>query len=85
MKLHKCSAGGNKDQGTDGKELDEDEMVRRAITMSLEEQEEELKGELPKKADCQQKQKCSTFQLMQTTRCQPPIHLMERKRMRKRC
>ena len=31
MKLLKCSAGGNKDRGTNGKELDEDEMLRRAI------------------------------------------------------
>ena len=30
-------------------ELDEDEMLRRAITMSLQEEEEEFKGELDKK------------------------------------
>ena len=56
MKLPKCSAGGNKDRGADVKELDEEEMLRRAIAMSLQDEEEELKGELPKKADCQQKQ-----------------------------
>ena len=55
MKLLKCSAGGNKDQGTDVEELDEDEMLRRAIAMSLQEEEEEeeeaeLKGEHDKAA-----------------------------------
>ena len=51
MKLLKCSAGGNKDQLTDVEELDEEEMLRRAIAMSLEEEEEEeLKGELHKAA-----------------------------------
>ena len=48
MKLLKCSAGGNKDQGTDVEELDEDEMLRRAIAMSLQEEEVEVKGELKK-------------------------------------
>ena len=48
MKLLKRSAGGNKNLVTDVKELDEEEMLRRAIAMSLE--EEEFKGKLPKKA-----------------------------------
>ena len=51
MKLLKCSAGGNKDPVTDVEELDEEELVRRAIAMShVEEEEEELKGELHKAA-----------------------------------
>ena len=33
---------------TDVEELDEEELVRRAIAMSLEEEQEELQGELPK-------------------------------------
>ena len=50
MKLLKCAAGGNKDRVIDMEEMGE---MRRAIAK---EEEEELKGELPKKADCQQKQ-----------------------------
>ena len=40
------------DPVTDVEELDEEEMLRRAIAMSLEE-EEEPKGKLLKKAACQ--------------------------------
>ena len=40
---------------TDVEELEEDEMLRRAIAMSLEE-EEELKGEYPKKTGLSQNQ-----------------------------
>ena len=42
MKLLKCLAGGNKDRVTDVEELDEEEMLRRAIALSLEEEEAEL-------------------------------------------
>ena len=38
LKLLKCSAGGNKDPVTDGKERYEDETLRRAISMSLQEE-----------------------------------------------
>jgi len=44
-------AGDNKDRGTDGKELDEEEMLRRAIAMSMEEEEEEEEAELKADAD----------------------------------
>ena len=48
MKLLICSAGNNT-------ELDEEELLRRAIAMSLKEKEEEIKGELPKTAACQKR------------------------------
>ena len=55
MKLLKCSAGASKDRVIDMEEMAE--MLRRANAMSMkEEEEEELKGELPKKADCQKKE-----------------------------
>ena len=79
------TSGGNKDTVTDPEELDDEEMLKRAIAMSLQEEEEKLfsmKGELLKRTTNLHRY-CKRVSILQMTRKWiPAYHLQEMMRMR---